>query len=187
MKTRWMLMATTCVALGCLTLKAADRPNAGGGPIQHIIDNAKELNLTDDQKTKLQALVKDFTAGHDASGMREKAKNNPELRETLKEMKAAKDSGDEAKMKELRQKLMSETGGAAAGKDGAKGAGAGAGHGEFIQKLAQILTPDQMQKLKDMREAGGGGAGGRGSKPDTSSTDKANKPDASKGVPKPFE
>ncbi len=173
--TRWMLLSMAVVAMSCATLTAFERgAGAGNGPIQHILDNAKELNLSDDQKTKLQALVKEVAGSHDKGAMAEKIKNNPELRETFKEMKAAKEAGDEAKLKELRQKLMAG--------EGKAGAGKGEGHGEILQKLAQILTPEQMKKLKEMRES----RENKGSAA-SNSNDKASKPDASKGVPKVFE
>lgn len=182
-----MLLAALSVALfggfGLHSVRAAERP--AGGPLQKILDIAQELELSEDQKTSLKALVKEFTAEHAGKeGMREKAKSNPEMMETLKELKAARESGDEAKLKELRQKLVAEGGGA-----GGKGEG---GRGEIIKKLAEILTPAQLKKLKELREANGGGGGGRGerggkNKTESDSNDKTNKPDASKGVPNPFE
>jgi len=188
MNTRgWMtglaMVAVVCTATG--TARAFERGAAmAGGPLQHIIEARKELDLTEAQVTKLKALVKEFEASHDTGAIKDKIKNNPEMRETMREMKAAKESGDENRMKELRKKMLGEEG----GKGGiAKGEG---GHGDFIKKIAEILTPEQMQKMKAMREAKGDGPGGKlggKGKGDNAPTDKAQKPDATKGVPNPFE
>ncbi len=183
MKTHWMLSAIAVATIACTTISAAragERGGMGGGPIQHILDAAKELNLTEDQKTKLHALAKELGATHDPAAMKEKFKNNPAMLETLKEMKAARESGDETKLKELRAKLM-----ASGGEGGGKGEGA---HGEIVQKLMQILTPEQMKKLKEMRENAGERKGIELRPTDSDKgNNKSNKPDASKGVPVPFE
>jgi len=64
--------------------------------------------------------------GHEGGGkMRDKLKGNPETVEIMKEMKAAREAVDEAKMKELRQKLGGEV--------GKPGAGEGP-RGEIIQE-----------------------------------------------------
>ena len=143
----------------------------------HFAHAAKTVGVS---RATLIAAVKELEASHETPAMREKIRNNPELRETLREMKAARESNDEARMKELRQKIASEMGGAGGI---AKGE---AGHGEFIKKLAAILTPDQMQKLKAMREAKGEGRAAAGAG-QSAAPDKTQKPDASKGVPNPFE
>lgn len=187
MKTHWKLSVIAVAAMTCMTIstaRAGERGGMGGGPLQHILDSAKELNLTEDQKTKLQALAKEHAANRDPAAMKEKFKNNPAMMETLKEMKAARESGDEAKMKELRAKMMANGG----GEGGGKGENA---HGEILQKLMQILTPEQMKKLKEMRENSGEHKGlerrGKEGKEAEKGDDKSNKPDASKGVPVPFE
>ncbi|HLX63972.1 MAG TPA: hypothetical protein VKX17_22055 [Planctomycetota bacterium] len=168
-----------------LVARAADKP-AGppAGPLQQILEHAKELGLTDDQKTKIEALIKENGAAGPGA-FREKLREHPEL---LKEMKEARDSGDETKIKEVRAKIaeklgMKDAGGPAAAADGKRG--------EIIGKLAQILTPDQMQKLKEFRQermANGAGAG-RGNKNDNSNSNSNsnNKPDTSKGAPSVFD
>lgn len=185
MKTNSVLMGAALVACCGLTLstRAGERERKGGmangGPIQHILEASKELNLTEDQKKKLHAIAKEFTAGHDFESIREKAKDNPELREVMKEMKAARDSGDEAKMKELREKFRSKAGDGEKGRDGAKGG--------VLAKLKDILTPEQMMKLKEIREKNGEGRGGREGAGRDGDEEKRSKPDASKGVPDPFD
>ncbi len=189
MKSKWILTALAVVAMGCLSISSLGAADGGGlgkgnGPLQQLLDHAKELNLTDDQKTKVEALQKEIGgAMRDPAAMREKLKEHPELREIMKELKAARDAGDEAKLKELREKLR-----AAQGPDAPAKPGEG-GRGEIIQKLAQILTPDQMQKLRALREQSGGPgprAGGPGGKA-PAADDKRAKPDASTGVPDPFD
>lgn len=184
MKTRWVVLTITVAASSLLSFSAcaAERGGlAGGGPLQHILDAAKELNLTEDQRTKIQALAKELGAGHDPAAMKEKFKNDPAKMELLKEFKAARESGDEAKLKELRAKLFAGAGG--------EGAGKGEGIRDMFQKLRDILTPDQLAKLKEMREKNGErpGAGARSKEGDKGADNKSNKPDASKGVPVPFE
>src|SRR5262245_54785548 len=139
MKTNWVLAALVVAVFGLFSVKAGERPAGprGGGPVQEILDHAKELNLTADLKTKLEALQKEMSGQRgDAAGMREKMKDNPELREVAKEMKAARESGDEAKMKELREKIRAKTAGAD-GKPGEAKPGDGGREG-VIGKIGQI-------------------------------------------------
>ncbi len=176
-------LALGLVLFSFVSIRAADgekkRERPAGGPVQNILDHAKELNLTDDQKTKLEALAK-ATPAREPGAMREQMKEHPELRDTMKEMKAARESGDQAKVKELRAKIQT-TIGAEPAKDGTKPAEARA---EAAAKIATILTPEQMKKLKELRESGAMGPAAKG--PGAPAENK-NKPDASKGVPDPFD
>ena len=183
MKTRWIFMTMAVLAFGCVNVaRAGDKPAAPPpGPLQQILDHAKELGLTDDQKTKVEALIKEN--GGAAGAFREKLREHPEM---LKEMKEARDSGDETKIKETRQKIAEKLGVTNAG-----GAGADGKRGEVIGKLAQILTPEQMQKLKEFRQErmADGARPGRGNKSDSSNSSSSgnNKPDTSKGAPSVFD
>ena len=150
------------------------------GPLQQILEHAKELNLTEEQHTKVDALSKEIGGAREGN-MREKLKEHPEL---AREMKEARDSGDEAKIKAAREKMREKLG------PNAPGAAADGKPREIMQKLQQILTPDQMQKIREMREknmqqGGGPRRGGKDAPP--SSGEKNNKPDPSKGVPELFE
>src|SRR5258708_2652813 len=110
------------VALSCLAFSVAraGQPfgsGAGTGPLQNILQHADELKLTEDQKTKIQALMKE--TGPESPAMREKMKDNPELLKITRELKEARESKDEAKLKELREKMRE-----AMAKDGGPGKGA---------------------------------------------------------------
>jgi Spy/CpxP family protein refolding chaperone len=170
-------------ALGFVCLTQAGERGAGPppGPLQQILANAKELNLTEGQRTKVEALSKEIGAGREGGAMREKLKDHPEL---AREMKEARDSGDQAKIKAAREKMREQLG------VNAPGAAADGKPREILQKLQSIQTPEQMQKVREMREknmqqGGGPRRGGRDSAP--SSGEKNNKPDPSKGVPELFE
>lgn len=146
-----------------------DFPMAGG-PLQHILEHAKELNLTAEQKTKLEALVKEMAGGD----KREKLKENPEARELFKEMMEARKSGDEEKLKLLRQKMMEKVGG-------------GNGQEGLLPKIASILTPEQMKQVREIAQEArakmGEKFGGKdGGKPE----DKSTRPDPNKGAPEVF-
>lgn len=182
MKTLWMPSLVVAAVFGLACVAGAGERGMGppAGPLQQILEHAKELNLTADQRTKVEALSKEMGGARDGA-MREKLKDNPEL---AREMKEARQSGDQAKIKEAREKMREKMGA------NAPGAPAEGKRGEVMQKLTQILTPEQMKQVKEMREKnaqeGGGprrgkdGAGG-------GDANKGNKPDASKGVPNPFD
>jgi len=160
----------------------ADGPRAG--LIEQILEHATELNLTADQKTKLEALQKENVAKL-GENMREKMKNDPAAREVMKEMREARQSGDEAKIAAAREKVKEKL-----GADGLPGAGKpGEGGGDMREKLQKILTPEQMVKVKEimennrgkMREGGPRGKGGE------SKEEKGQKPDPTKEPPKVFD
>lgn len=138
-----------------------------------IQEHEKELNLTDVQKKALKTL-------HEKTkDSREKMMKSPEARANVEEMREARKSGDEEKMKELRQKVMAEM-----AKDPEHSPAAN------MAAIAKILTPDQLAKLRELREKEGKPTmaemrerrkGERGEK----GTEKAvaNKPDPTRGVP----
>ena len=169
--------------LACVfSLSAGEKGNKGEGPggrkgvpeFDFILDHAKDLNLTPDQTKKINELKGKVET------KREAVMKNPENRELYKELMAARKSGDEEKLKDLREKVkeqMSKNGGGE----------------ELRDELMKILQPDQLAKLKELRESEGGpgmkkgdkaerGLGGKGGK-----GPEGQKPDPNKGVPKLFE
>ena len=174
----FMALATSMArALEGRKAPGADRE----GPVQRILDHATELNLSADQKTKLEALQKETTAKMGGE-MREKFKDNPEAQEIFKELKAARDSGDETKLKAAREKYRAFALKNGAG-DGKIAAGGAAKMGELREKLSAILNPEQLKQVKEILDAArsGAGAGAGGG------TEKGQKPDTSKEAPKVFE
>lgn len=186
MKFLCALLAATALAMSA----HAGQPRGDGpqgGLIGQILQHATELNLTADQKTKLEALQKE-NAGKLGDNMREKAKNDPAMREVMKEVREARQSGDEAKIAAAREKMREKM-----GTDGTPGAGKpGEAGGDLREKLSKILNPDQMAKVKDimesnrgkMKDGPGGGRPGRGG---DSKEEKGQKPDSNKEPPKVFD
>lgn len=148
------------------------------GPIQRILSHATELNLSADQKTKLEAIQKE-NAAKVGVDLREKFKDNPEARAIFKELKEARDSGDEAKLKTAREKYREF---ALKNSDGKAAAGGAAKMGELREKLAEILTPMQLKQVKEILDAARAKTGGNGG-----GTEKGQKPDSSKEAPMVFE
>ena len=170
--------------LACaLSLSAGERPNkkgegdGPGGPggkrvpeIDFILDHAKELNLTADQIKKINEQKNKI------EDRREKMMKDPANKELYKEMMAARKSGDEDKLRELREKVKEKM-----------AAGGGAGE-DMRDEFVRILTPEQLAKLKEIRETEGpgmrkgerGGPGGKGG-------GEGQKPDPKKGVPSLFD
>jgi Spy/CpxP family protein refolding chaperone len=140
-----------------------------GGPLQEILDHAKELNLTEDQVAQLEALKKDFRPPPppgDKAGKREKRGDKP----NGDGQKPAGDMGGDKpeKPRDPPPPPPNEK------------------QAELFAKIREILTPEQMEKLREIHEkqpkppGGKGGQGGGGDKG-------GNKPDNSKGAPKVFE
>ncbi len=157
-----------------LSARAGEKGGMRDGPIGKILEHAKELGLTDEQTKKLEALKTELRGkmGGGMEKLREVAQSDPKLREELKEAR-----GNPEKMKEVMQKVREKTG----------GAGAGNGpRGELIEKLKEILTPDQLVKVKAILEEGrekGAGGRGQGGKAEP----KGAEPDRNSAPPKVFE
>jgi Spy/CpxP family protein refolding chaperone len=184
MKTVVRAFLLSVLALG-LTLSAGEKGNkkdgegkggpGGGGMMKRtpeldfVLDHAKDLNLTGDQKKKINDLKDKVET------QREKVMKDPENRELMKEVMAAKKSGDEEKLRELHQKVREKMN---------KGGGE-----DMAGELFKILQPDQLAKLKELREAEGGPRGGKmaGGKGGGGKAPEGQKPDASKGVPSLFD
>lgn len=134
--------------------------------IDFALEHAKELNLTAEQKKKLNDLKNKI------EDQREKAMKDPEAREVMKEVMAARKSGDEEKLRQLHEKVREKMG----GKNGGE---------ELMADFPKIFTPDQLAKLKELHKAEGGpskgGKGAGGKSPE------GQKPDPKKGVPSLFE
>jgi len=180
MKTLVRAFLLSVLALG-LTLNAGEKPNKGDGgggkggigkrtpELDFILDHAKDLNLTGDQKRQIDALKEKIESA------REKIMKDPENRELMKEVAAARKNNDEEKMKELREKVREKM--------------AKSGGEDIAADIFKILQPDQLAKLKELRESEGGGRGkmaaggkGPGGKPA-----EGQKPDPNKGVPSLFD
>lgn len=175
---RVLFLGLLAVSLNLSAGEKGNKEGKGGGmgmgkrtpEIDLALDHAKELNLTPEQKKKLNDLK------NKVEDQREKAMKDPETRELFKETMAARKSGDEEKLKQLQQKVRE--------KMAAKGGGE-----DLSSEFVKILQPDQLAKLKELREAEGGprggkmagGGGGKGAAPE------GKKPDASKGVPSIFD
>lgn len=178
MKSRWIVLLSVSM-LGFACVRAGERgmrPGAGG-PLQQVLEHSKELGLSEEQKTKIEALIKENAPARE-NAMRERMKDNPEL---AKEMREAR--GDPEKMKAVREKMREKM-----EKDGP----GEAKRGEGVAKIADILSREQMQKLREIREKQGGEGGPgprRGGREGQrgGSSNEGNKPDPSKGVPDPFD
>ncbi|HYG73512.1 MAG TPA: Spy/CpxP family protein refolding chaperone [Planctomycetota bacterium] len=136
----------------------------GGTPmIDHVLKHEKELALTAEQKKKFEAL-KDK-----AEALQEKMRKDPEARELFKEVAQARKSGNEEKLRELQTKVKE----LAARKGSSE---------EITGEGLRLLTPEQMAKLKDLRDEGpmamrDGKDGGK------KAASAGTKPDPSKGAP----
>ena len=135
MRSLWL--AGIVVVLSVPSLWAGQaRANAGeakGEPRTPVIDlvlnHAADLGLTADQKTQLEALKEKVEKA------REAARQDPAVQDLIKQLAAAKKADDEAKLKELREKmreLMSK------------------GIADVREAIKGILTPDQAKKLHEL-------------------------------------
>jgi Spy/CpxP family protein refolding chaperone len=158
------------------TLAAADTKGRPGGPMHEgplavILEHRKELDLTNEQVQKLEAVKKE------ADEFREKLKNDPQMREMFKHMREGKTKGAEAptqqQREELRDKIKAKFGGQME---------------HFKEELRGILTKEQLMKLRELlpqmraaqgRGDGGPKGGGRG--------DGHKRPPADEKAPVPFE
>jgi len=169
--TALVLCAGTCsVWAGEKGEKRMEKQMERNDQFTFIEEHAKELNLTDAQKKELKALHEK------AKDAREKMMKSPEARAAMEDMREARKSGDEEKLREMRQKMMAEM-----GKDAEHSPAAN------MAQIAKILTPDQQAKLRELREKEGkptmaemrerrkGEKGGEKAV--------ANKPDPTRGVP----
>lgn len=172
--TALVLCAGTCsIWAGDKGEKRMERQMERNNEFTFIEDHAKELNLTDAQKKELKAL-------HEKTkDAREKMMKSPEARANMEEMREARKSGDEEKLKEMRQKMMAEM-----QKDPEHSPAANMG------QIAKILNPEQLAKLRELREKEGRPTmadmkerrkGERGEKAAEKAV--ANKPDPTRGVP----
>jgi Spy/CpxP family protein refolding chaperone len=167
------------VLAAALSLSAGEKPgNKGDGPgpggkrgapeFDFILDHAKDLNLTPDQTRRIKELKEKVES------KREAVMKSPENRELYKELMAARKSGDEEKLKDLREKVKEQM------------AKSGGGGEDLKDQLMQILQPDQLAKLKEIRESEGGGMK-KGERGPGGKAPEGKKPDPSKGTPKLFE
>ena len=149
MKLAKMLLSLTVLVLVAATVSAQDAPKKGdhkgfhGGPIDRILA-AKDLNLTDDQKSKLQDLKK--TAG-DPGKQFDSILTDDQKKARDDAVKAAKDAGKKGRdVMQAGMKAVTLT-------DDQKAQVAKA-HKEFADKISAILTPEQNDKVKAL--LGGG-------------------------------
>ncbi len=107
---------------------------AGGANLRQLIQRLpEELNFTPEQREQYDALL----AEQRAAGA-ERMRQMQELREQIRQ---AREQGDTAKAAELEQQMRGQAPGS-----------------EFMQKLEQILTPEQKAKLAELRKSAGGPA-----------------------------
>jgi len=152
---------------------AARKGPSGGpgkdGPLAQIIEHAQDLGLSDEQVAKLKALREELAekVKEQMQANREKAQQDPAMRELMQQMRQAKESGDQAKLEELKKQYGEKAG--RPNMDGKR------------EKIAAILTPEQLQKLKEYMDAK------RGDSPfDGARAEKGQKPDSNKAAPDVF-
>ena len=175
-----LLSFTLCLSLAALAgenkgRRDDDKQLADGRmpEFSFIEKHEKELNLTPEQKKKLDALKKKFEE------LRESMRKDPDTRELFKELKEAREAKDEAKLKALREKVREML----AKKSGGE---------SILAETMKILAPEQLKKLKELREAEGlgrgeGMLGGEGRAAAKSADDPNRKPDNTKSAPKLYE
>jgi Spy/CpxP family protein refolding chaperone len=133
----------------------AGQPRANGGDakgvlgdhtplVDFVLKHADDLGLTADQKAKLEALKEKIVKAREE-------RKDPEGRELVKQIAEAKKAGDEAKLKELREKMRELIGKKAE---------------QVREAIKEILTPDQAKKLHDLHAQEKGTEGRKGAKTD---------------------
>lgn len=175
--TLWLTALVLCpfVAFAGEKGEKGERKQARADQFAFILEHEKELKLTDPQKKDLKEL------SEQAQSRREKLMESPEGRAIAEQMRQARKNGDESTARELREKLM-ETAAKDKDNDSARP----------MQQMMKILTPEQLAKLRELREKEGmptladmkdrredrKGKGGEKN---------YNKPDPSSGVPKLYD
>jgi Spy/CpxP family protein refolding chaperone len=107
---------------------------------------AETLSLTDEQRTKYDALIEKFRPRFD-----EQAKQSEKAQELMRQRRDAQQSGDDAKVEEIRQQMEEMR------------AASQPLLNDFFKEVKTLLTPEQVVKLDDFRdrmERVRGGAGG---------------------------
>ncbi len=126
------------------------RGAGGGGAFASPLDVAhrlaESLNLTDEQRTKYDAVIEKFRPRFD-----EQASQAEKAQELMRQMRDARQSGDDAKVDETRQQMeqMREASQPLLS--------------DFFKEVKPLLTPEQVVKLDEFRdrmERVRGGAGG---------------------------
>ena len=184
--TRFVTLATLLLCASVMGFekgegrKGMDGQGPGGPqrkPFDMVLNHAKELDLTEDQKSKLLAMQKEEEGKmeQERAAMREKMKDDPEAKEHFREMMEARKNNDTAKMEELKKQMrekMEKNGGGEKMK----------ARGEDMKaKIAQVLTQEQMAKLKDVMQgemenrATGANEGPKGDRKKPTDGDKAPK------------
>jgi Spy/CpxP family protein refolding chaperone len=142
---RATVFCSVCLAFSAPSLTAGEKGERkkmmeapGGQEFDFIKKHEKELNLTGEQKKKIEALEEK------SQKFRDKMKEDPDTRMLFKEVKEARQAGDEAKLHEIQKKIREHMQKQAGGEPP-------------IAELKNILTPQQLIKLKELREAEGGG------------------------------
>jgi hypothetical protein len=103
-----------------------------------IMENRKELGISDEQKKKLEDLH------YKTMEQFEKMKSDPEMADLFREAYEARQGGDKDHAKEIRRKIR-----AAMEKKG------GPTEEKVMLDFAQILTREQLTKLAELREKNG--------------------------------
>jgi Spy/CpxP family protein refolding chaperone len=135
-----------------------------------IKEHEADLNVTPEQKKQLKTLE------DEVDKKREAMRKDPDTRELFKEVMEARKAGDEAKLKELREKVRGMMDSKNAGDKG------------VMDQLAKILQPQQLAKLKQLHEAEGGRMGGKlAGGPGRDKPEDHKAPDTNKGAPKLYD
>lgn len=129
-----LIVTILTAAIAATTAQAGERKERGKGPEGFVPPPIVEkLSLTEEQKAQLKDLTAQFKKDRDAL-IGERKGDRPEFRE---QMKAAREAGDEAKIKELREQARE--------------------HREpimklrkqYVEKLRATLTPEQQKNLEE--------------------------------------
>lgn len=166
---RLIVAATFCVLAvpGLLAGDKGDRKEfkGPGQDFEFIKKHEKELNLTSEQKKKISELEKK------SEKLRDKMKSDPDTRKLFMEVKEARSAGDEARLEKLHGKIKEmmekQNGGET-----------------MLGELRNILAPQQLIKLKELRESEGmKGIRERRAEKGKTPSKEPERPDPSKGAP----
>jgi hypothetical protein len=114
-------------------------PGGPGSGIEFIIDHAKDLALTADEKTKLTELASKLKTAI------EKAREDPDVKELGRELYELKESGaDEDALKPTQKRLRQ-----------AVEKKSGISRESVTQDIVKILSPTQLKKLAELRKEAG--------------------------------
>ena len=152
MRTRWLpTLLGVCLALPAWAQNPPDRPGGRGGygpppgpggafPMERMSDRlVRELDLDEQQQTQLDAIAADFRQRRDETSF-----SPGQMRDLWRQMREARESGDQARVEELRQQMQEQRNNSRHLMD------------EFFNQVQTILRPDQVDRLTQLRARMGG-------------------------------